>query len=120
MSGHVRSHRLAIQVKTDRALLVGAVGLDSGLLQSLEHFAPGMPVDISRPHGNDRIARMNGRKQIGGGSARAAVVRDLQKRCLRVLLHDAPFRGPLRISLEQGGCPAIGGRKHQAVVVWPH
>src|ERR1019366_9823626 len=70
----VRSHGLAVQVKTDRARLVGAVGFYSGLLQPLQHFAPGMSVHIPRAAGNERIARLNGREQIGRSSADTSVM----------------------------------------------
>src|SRR5258708_36074222 len=75
----VRSHRLAIQIETDRAFLVGAVGFHPSLLQPLQHFAPRMSVYISRADRNDRIARMNSRKQIGRSSARASMMPDLQQ-----------------------------------------
>src|SRR6266851_4072473 len=80
-----------------------------------------MPIDISRADGNDRIVRMNGREQIGGSSARASVMRDLQQHRLPgTLFHDALFRWTFRVSLEQSGCTAKRGSKHQAVVVRPH
>src|ERR1035441_7066679 len=79
-----------------------------------------MAVYIPRADGNDRIARMNGREQIGGSSAGASVMRDLQQHPLGMLFHDAPFRRTFRVSLEQSGCPAKSGTKHQAIVVWPH
>src|SRR4029077_4679760 len=79
-----------------------------------------MSVDISRADGNDRIARMNGREQVGGSSTRASVMRDLQQHRLRMLFHDAPFCWTFRISLEQSGRPGKSGRKHQAIGVRPH
>src|SRR5208282_1520004 len=79
-----------------------------------------MSVDISRTDGNDRVARMNGREQIGRSSACASVMRDLQQYRLRMLFHDAAFRRTLRVSLEQSGRPAEGRGKHQAIVVRAH
>src|SRR5271155_1721173 len=63
---------------------------------------------------------MNGPKQIGGGSAGASVVRDLQQHRLGMLLDDVPFGWTLRVAFEQGGRPAESGGKHQAIVVRAH
>src|SRR5208337_1692482 len=79
-----------------------------------------MSVNIARADGNDRVARMNRREQIGGGSAGAAVMRHLQQHRLRMLFHHTPFHRTLRVSLQQSGCPANSGRKHQAIVVRTH
>src|SRR5271156_4747133 len=79
-----------------------------------------MSVNISRTDGNHGIAGMNGREQIGGRSTGAAVMGDLQQDGLRELLHDAPFRPTFRISLEQRGGRAKGGREHQTIVVRTH
>src|ERR1035438_2979839 len=66
----------AIKIKTDGAFLVGAVGNDSCMLESFEHLAAGMPVNISCPDGDDRIARVDSGEQARGGTAGAAVMRD--------------------------------------------
>src|SRR6266851_9426309 len=80
-----------------------------------------MSVHISRADRDDGIARMNGRQQIGGSSARAAVMCDLQQQRLPwALFHDALFRWTFRVPLKQSGCPAESGRKHEAIVVRPH
>src|SRR5882762_658132 len=79
-----------------------------------------MSIHVSRADGNDRIVRMNSRKQIGGSSARASMMRDLEQHRLRMLFHDAPFRRTFRVSLEQSSGPGKSGGKHQAIVIRLH
>src|SRR5258706_16309457 len=56
----VRSHRRAVQVKTDSALFVRAIGFHPGLLQPLQYFSPRMSINISRAHPNDCVPWTNG------------------------------------------------------------
>ena len=117
---YVWSYGLAVEVKSYCALRVGAVGFYTGLLSSLQDFVPGMSVHISRADGNDGIAGMNGAEQIGRGSARASVVRDLQQHCLRMLFHDAAFRWTLRVAFKQSGRAGESRGENQAIIVCAH
>src|SRR5260370_31307888 len=73
----VRSHGLAVQIKTDRALLVGAVGFHPRLLQPLQHFAAARSLHISRGDTADGVARTKGRPPIAGASPGTVRVREL-------------------------------------------
>src|SRR5258708_33789690 len=56
----VRSNGLAVHIKTDRAVLVGAVGFHTSLLQPFQYFAPWLSINISRAHRNDCVPWRNG------------------------------------------------------------
>src|SRR5258708_6440598 len=79
-----------------------------------------MSVDISRADRNYGIAGMNGSEQVGGGSTCAPMMRNFEQHRVRVLLHHAPLRRTLRVSLKQGGGCAESSRKDQAVIVGTH
>src|ERR1700733_9772687 len=79
-----------------------------------------MPINISRPNRNHRVARMNLCEQIRGCAGGATMVRDFKQHRVRVLFYNPAFSGAFGITLKQGGGCTESGAEDQAIVIRPH